>query len=249
MVGMVRSDKAERRKRRKRSHHDHGGWQVESVHYSGRTFGPGVEAASAAEVFAAIQHLPPELDWSAISSRVVPLFERVRPYPPEMPERAQAIVGPGVTVGFGIDFGPAFVAVTPEMVERWSMSVADLAAHAVARLHALAGKLEPSQVHRAPIGDVDVCALQTNLGIGSVLVLAPSELARLFGAEPRLFIAPMRDLLIALPADVDPDFAAWLYDEIASRDPNCLGPRAFAFDGTEVEVRPLGPPLQHLLAG
>jgi hypothetical protein len=246
---MARSQKPNRRKRRKRDERTHGGWEVESIHYSDQTLGPGVESASPAEVFSAIQQLPPHLDWAAVESRVVPLFERVRPYPPEMPERAQAIVAPGVTIGFGLDFGPGFVAITPEMVERWSMSLADLAAHAVARLHVLAGQVKPAQVHRAPVGDVQVSVLQTELGIGSVLVLAPTELARLFGQEPRLFIAPMRDLLIGLPADVDPDFAAWLYEEIANRDPNCLYPRAFAFDGRAVTVMPLGPPLQHLLAG
>jgi len=246
---MGRAGKAERRKRRKSARLPAGGWRVESIHYSDREFGPGVQSASPAEVLAAIAHLSPELDWASVAGQVVPLFERVRPYPADMPERAQAVVAPGVTVGFGIDLGPGFVAITPEMVESWSMSLADLAAHAVARLHALAGQVKPAQIHRAPIGDVDVSALQTNLGIGSVLVLAPSELARLFGAEPSLFIAPMRDLLIALPPDVDLDFAAWLYEEIANRDPNCLYPRAFAFDGRAIRVLPLSPPLQHLLAG
>jgi len=246
---MAKSSKAKRRAKIRQSRSSHGGWEVESIHFSDQTLGPGVQTPSPAEVFAAIQDLPPELDWASVRAHVVPLFERVRPYPPEMPERAQAIVAPGVTVGFGIDFGPGFVAVTPEMVERWSMSVADLAAHAIARLHELAGRVKAGQVHRAPIGNVDVSVLQTNLGIGSVLVLAPSELARLFGPVPRIFIAPMRDLLIALPPDVDPDFAGWLYEEIANRDPNCLYPRAFAFDGSAVTVMPLGPPLQHLLAG
>jgi len=246
---MARSQKSKRRIKGRRGRAAHAGWEVESIHFSDQALGPGVDTPSPADVLAAIQQLPPELDWPSIRAHVVPLFERVRPYPPEMPERAQAIVAPGVTIGFGIDFGPGFVAVTPEMVERWSMSMADLAAHAIARLHELAGRVKAGQVHHAPIGDVDVSVLQTNLGIGSVLVLAPSELARLFGTGPRLFIAPMRDLLIALPADVDAEFAGWLYEEIAMRDPNCLYPRAFAFDGSAVTVTPLGAPLQHLLAG
>jgi hypothetical protein len=246
---MARSHKAKRPRKSRPRVSSRGGWEVESTHFSDRSLGPGVATPSPSEVFAAIQQLPPELDWASVRGHVVPLFERVRPYPPEMPERAQAIVAPGVAVGFGIDFGPGFVAVTPEMVERWSMSIADLAAHAIARLHELADRVTSAQVHHAPIGDIDASVLQTNLGIGSVLVLAPSELARLFGAVPRIFIAPMRDLLIALPPDVDSEFAGWLYEEIATRDPNCLYPRAFAFDGNAVTVMPLAPPLQHLLAG
>jgi len=194
-------------------------------------------------VLAAAERLPPDLDWKAVAPRVIPLFERVRPYPPNMPPRVQAIVAPGVTIGFGIDFGPALLTVSPEIVERWSMSVADLAAHALANLHEVAGTVSPDEVHRGPLGDVDIAALQTRRGIGSVLVLAPTELARIFGPEPALFIAPMRDLLIGLPASADPSLAAWLYDDIASGDPNCLAPRAFLFNGRSITVEPLAVPL------
>jgi hypothetical protein len=128
------------------------------------------------------------------------------------------------------------------MVEGWSMSVGDLAAHALGRLHMLAAKVDRRDVHVGPIGDVEIRAVQTGYGIGSVLVLAPTELVRLFGREPRVFIAPMRDLLIGMPADVDLGFCAWLFDEIARQDPNCLAPRAFVFDGKSVTVQPLAPP-------
>jgi hypothetical protein len=248
MARMAKSDRAARRGRRDRGR-DHSGWRVDGVHYSDRMVGPGVEVPSPADVFAALEQLPPELDWPTVSQRVVPLFERVRPYPPQMPARAQAIVPPGVTIGFGIDLGPGFVAVTPEMVEGWAMSVADLAAHAIARVHSLAAQIQPAQVTGGPVGDVEVSVLQTELGIGSVLVLAPSELARLFGAGPRLFIAPMRDLLVGLPPDVEAEFAAWLYHEIAHADPNCLGPRAFIFDGRGVTVDRLGRDRRDVLAG
>ena len=63
-----------------------------------------------------------------------------------------------------------------------------------------------------------------------MLVLAPSELARIFGDGPSLFIAPMRDLVIALPGDAEPGLAAWLYAEVAADDPNCLAPMAFRFE-------------------
>ena len=219
------------------------GWQMGEVAFSDQRMGPDVTSASPAEVFAAIEQLPPELDWKSVAPRVVPLFERVRPYPRGAPARAQAIVAPGVTVGFGIDIGPAFLTVSPELVESWSLSVADLAAHALANLHAVAGKVDSSEVKRAPLAGVDVDALQTRRGIGSVLVLAPTELGRIFGRQRGLFIAPMRDLLIRFPHDADPELAAWLYEEIASSDPNCLAPRAFLFDGRSVTVEALNAPL------
>lgn len=218
------------------------GWQLAELRFSDQELGPGVVSATPEQVLAAAQQLPPELDWESVATRVIPLFERVRPYPPHMPRRVQAIVAPGVQVGFGIDIGPAFITISPELVESWSMSVADLAAHALANLHALASDVTPSDVVNGPLAEVEVGLLQTNRGIGSVLVLAPTELARIFGDTPAVFIAPMRDLLVRLPADSDPCLAAWLYDDIACRDPNCLTPRAYLFDGRQVTVEALAGP-------
>jgi hypothetical protein len=244
MAGMGRSTKAERRLHREagKKRHRHG-WHLAELTYSEQRLGPGVVSASPAEVLAAMGQLPPQLDWQAVESSIVPLFERVRPYPPNMPTRVQAIVAPGVTIGFGIDVGPAFITVTPELIESWSISVGDLAVHALANLHTLAGKIGANDIERAAFGSMDVVALQTHRGIGSVLVLAPTELARIFGSEPGLFIAPMRDLLIRFPLDADPADAAWLHHEIASADPNCLSPRAFVFDGQSVTVEALLMPL------
>ena len=62
--------------------------------------------------------------------------------------------------------------------------------------------------------------LQTGVGCASAMVLLPDELRRVFGEGAQLLIAPMRDVLISLPPDVDRAFAAWLNDEFASMDPN-----------------------------
>jgi len=241
---MAKSTKAERRSRPKQGHRKlRNGWLVEGLYPSAQANGPGVVTASLDEVMAAFEQLPPDLPWSEIESQVVPLFERVRPYPPNMPTRVQAIVAPGVTIGFGIDVGPAFITVTPELVESWSISVGDLAARALANLHTIAGKVGTGDVERAAFGSTDVVALQTHRGIGSMLVLAPTELARIFGSEPGVFIAPMRDLLMRFALDADPADVAWLYHEIAMADPNCLTPRTFVFDGQSVTVEALLVPM------
>jgi hypothetical protein len=241
---MSKATKAERRWRRKsedRSRHDR--WQLAAISYADQALGPGIVSASPEEVLDAAQRLPPDLDWKSVAVHIVPLFERMRPYPAGSPPRVQAIVAPGVTIGFGIDFGPAFITVSPELIEHWSMSASDLAAHSLANVHTIAGEVSPDEVYRGPLADIEMAALQTNRGIGSVLVLAPTELRRIFGPTPRLFIAPMRDLLIGIPAEAERGLAAWLYDDIASRDPNCLTPRAFLFDGRNVTVEPLEAPL------
>ena len=45
----------------------------------------------------------------------------------------------------------------------------------------------------------------------------------------------MRDLLVALPPD-ELEFAAWLFAEIATDDPNHLPARIFEFDGRAITV-------------
>jgi hypothetical protein len=50
----------------------------------------------------------------------------------------------------------------------------------------------------------------------------------------------MRNLLMAMPVDVDRDYASWLFDEVASEDPNCLAPAAFIVGNGTLAVEPLG---------
>ena len=133
------------------------------------------------------------------------------------------MVPPGVVVGFGIDIGPALMAISADMLTAWGTTLADVAACAIRNVHQRGAGLRPADILRQPVGDVATEALQTGVSIGSTLVIAPSELCRLFGSSDRLFITPMRDLIIGLPPQIDPEFAWWLYFEFASLDPNCLG--------------------------
>jgi hypothetical protein len=64
-------------------------------------------------------------------------------------------------------------------------------------------------------------------------------MARLFGPGPNMFVAPWRDLLIRLPADVDLGFATWLTEELESEDPNALRLEAFEWREGEVRCMPL----------
>lgn len=166
----------------------------------------------------------------------MPLFERVRPLLPDPSERVVSMVPPGIPITMGIDLGPAFAHVTTSMVDAWPVSPADVTAQSLANLLARASSVEPAKVVWGDIDGVPTGWLQTDLGIGSTLVLAPQELGRIFGAEPRLLVAPMRDLLIAVPPD-EVEIAMWLYAEIASQDPNHLHPRLFGFDGRAVTIR------------
>lgn len=211
---------------------------MERVDYSEERMGPHVTGASPAEVLAAFEELPADLPWPCVSSLVLPLFERVRPYPAGYPPHLEAIVPPGLKVSLALDIGPGLLHITSEMLDRWGLSLADLTAIALANLHERASEVQPSEIHHGPLGDVEVRALQTGRGVGSTLVLAPSELSRLFGSVPCLLIAPMRDLIVGLPP-TEHALAAWLFTEIAAEDPNHLQPRAFSWEGGAVRVTPL----------
>jgi hypothetical protein len=50
----------------------------------------------------------------------------------------------------------------------------------------------------------------------------------------------MRNLLISLPISADREFAAWLFDEFAAQDPNCLAPTAFVVGEGQLALEPLG---------
>jgi hypothetical protein len=201
-----------------------------------------MRAASVEEAMAALANMPGGLDWKGAAGVVVPLFQRVRPYPPGFPEGVRHVLPPGISVTFGVDTGPAFVHVTPEVLARWERSIGEVAECALENLHRRAAVVKPASVLRDSVADVPLQALQSGTGSASTFVLVPDELPRIFGSPLGLFIAPMRDLLIELPADVDREFAAWLHAEFSAPDPNCLAPLAFRVASGRLVVEPLGAP-------
>lgn len=200
--------------------------------------GEGIVQAPLEEVLAALTAQGEDLDWATVARNVLPVMPRARPYPGPAPQPLRTLVPPGIMIGFGIDIGPAFMNVNAELLASWGVSIADVTATSLANLHQRAATIRRSAIHRGQIGDCSTEWLQTGVSVGSTLVLAPTELQRLFRA-PRFFITPMRDLIIGFPPDVDRTEPHWLYHEIASLDPNCLGPIGYAFDGVRVVPEPL----------
>src|SRR5438128_707235 len=89
-------------KRPRKVHNDHQraapaterGWAI--VGQESVPLGPGITCASIEEVLAAIEGLDRDLSWGPLQSSVIPLFQRVRPYPVEFPEAVRTIVPPGL---------------------------------------------------------------------------------------------------------------------------------------------------------
>jgi hypothetical protein len=226
----------------RRSPRRYDGWQVARVDVADAPVGPDVATPALTDVLAAFESAPRADDWSAVSKLVIPVIPRVRPHPAGYPTALRTIVPPGVVVGFGVDIGPAFMAVSAEQLALLKITEAELVTQALANLLARAEQIGPSSIVHGAIDGVPVAALQSGLAVGSTLVLVPDQLGRLFGTEPRLFVAPMRDLIIGLPVDVEPDLAAWIFEEFASQDPNCLAPVAYSFDGLAITTGLLGRP-------
>ena len=174
--------------------------------------------------------LPPDLDWAAMSPNLIPILPRRRPMPAEAGEAFRVTLPPGIPTGFGIDIGPAFLVVGASVLASWPVGPADLVAVGLDNLRRRLRSIRPRDLHRDTFQGVPVRILQSGVGCASALVLVPDELERIFGSEGQCFIAPMRDLLISLPADADRELVGWLNDEFASMDPNGLALDAFVFE-------------------
>ena len=202
--------------------------------------GPNVESATPEAVLRALTGLPDDLEFDELADDLVPIFPRLRPWPDTGSEPVRVVLPPGLSVGFGVDIGPAFISVDEGLARRWGHSPLDLTTRALTNLRSRAALVRPRDVVREHIDGVPVRALQTGLGCASTLVLIPDELRRILGAEPSCVIAPMRDLLMAFPADADRDLVAYVRDEIAAQDPNALALEAFVVDADSIRCEALG---------
>jgi hypothetical protein len=142
-------------------------------------------------------------------------------------------------VGFGIDIGPALTMVDANQLERWGVGLDTLAAQALDNVRRLAARCDPRTVVRDAIDDVPVAALTTRHGIAAALLLVPDALPRFFGPGPMLLLAPMRDLVLAIPSGVDRQFAAWLAEEWEAMDPNHLHLGGWRFEAGALSPVPL----------
>jgi len=204
----ARASKAERRANRKEKDR-----RQRDDRLSMRVLGGAMDPELFDRVLAAAQRLDLDAPWSDIDSMVLPILRRIRhPYPPEAAPM-HMFVPPGVWTGFGVDFGPAFTHITARQIEYWGIDHATLLGTALENLRALC-VVEPPRVERIHPDGVETIAIQGQ-GWGSALILVPEVLRPILGERPRLLLAPVRNTLVALPDDVDPEMAFRMWDAIA----------------------------------
>jgi hypothetical protein len=207
--------------------------------YPALDIGNGIIQATPAAVLGALSRLPTDLDWSSVEEMVVPVFARRRPFPFETGTPVRVLLPPGVLTGFGVDIGPAVLHIGEDILATWPVDRDELVERALTNLRELTRRVRPRDVIDERLDGRPMRILQSGEGWASTLVLLEDELARIFGPAPQRFIAPMRDLLISMPASVEPDLAAWLTEELAAMDPNALALESFVLADGQLTCAPI----------
>jgi len=174
------------------------------------------------EVRSALDGLSPDLPWPELRDQLRPVFIRRRPLPPGMTAPVVRRLPPGLDVALGADIGPAFLYVSAPLLDSWSVSETEAFDIALANLRAVIEAERYFEMAYEPIDDVPVWWYQSHGGLASGLLLLEDVIAERYGDQPRLLMAPMRNLLLAAPYDADRAVLTWLRDEISAADPNGL---------------------------
>jgi hypothetical protein len=198
---------------------------------------PAVRTASIEEVMAAFDRLP-DGSWPSMRDLIRPIFHRRRPFPFPM-EFVSRVVPPGVSIGFAADVGPSFAHVHAGMLEDWGIEPDGLTEVAFDNLRRCIRDRTGGTLVREPVDDVPTIAFQSGDGWASTLLLVPDLIDDVLGPGDRLFVAPMRDVLIDLPPGVDVEFATWLTCEFEALDPNALCLEGFLYQGRKLSIVPL----------
>lgn len=206
--------------------------------HEGELLGPGMTRASDAELRAAMERVDPDRPWSQARTAVRPMLPRVRPYPFAV-EPVRTMLRPGILVGFAMDLGPALSIVDQAQLDRWGVTVETVAEQALANVRELAARCNPDRLARQTLAGQPALTLQTGEGVAAAMLLVPETLPRILGPGPLLLLAPMRDLLIGLPATTVQALAAWIAAELESMDPNHLHLGGWLFEAGTVCPVPL----------
>jgi hypothetical protein len=198
-----------------------------------------VVMASLEEVLDALEGVDLDRPWAAIRHQVIPVLPRWRPFPGPADTPVTRTWPPGLEARFGLDIGPAFLYIGSWALEHWAITADELADQAIANVHERVAARRHHPLLTDSVGGLPMTAYQSRDGWASTLLLVPELLVRIFGPEPALVLAPMRDLVIQVPVDADPDLAAWLMEEFSSMDPNGLAVPVLALVDGRLSLAPV----------
>ncbi|MEA2675879.1 MAG: hypothetical protein QOJ81_20 [Chloroflexota bacterium] len=183
---------------------------------------PAIVSPRPDEVRAALEGLSLDLAWPELRDHLRPVFVRRRPLPPGMTAPLIKHMEPGLDVALGADIGPAFLYVSAQLLDSWPLGVDEAFEIALANLRGVIEAERYFELAYEPVDGVPVWWYQSHGGLASGLLLLQDILAERYGDQPRVLMAPMRNLLLAAPYEADREVMGWLRDEIAAADPNGL---------------------------
>ena len=190
------------------------------------------------QVRVALDGLSPDLAWPELRDQLRPVFVRRRPLPPGMTKPLLKRLPPGLDVALGADIGPAFLYISAQLLESWPIDADEAFAIALGNLRGVIEGERHFELNYEPIEGVPVWWYQSHGGLASGLLLLEDILVERYGDQPRLLMAPMRNLLLAAPMDADREVLDWLRDEIAAADPNGLDLPLFALRDGRLTIEP-----------
>src|SRR5512141_1042977 len=129
--------------------------------YPAEDLGNGVEVATAESVMRAVGSLPRDLDWGELAPSVIPVLPRRRPMPPASGQPFRVTLPPGISTGFGIDIGPAFLMIGAQLLAGWPIEPVGLVAQALANLRDRMRPVRSRDLVGMDIEGVPVRVLQT----------------------------------------------------------------------------------------
>lgn len=162
--------------------------------------------------------MPKPVPWAWAEPRLIPLL--AGPYfdPPGEP-LIRSVLPPGIAVTFGIDLGSGILPfVDAPVAERWECTPEQICHSAVTNLARRAARIEPGSVKTGTLSGHLIRLLDTPVGWSSSMLLSPSDLIRLFGAQDQLFLAAGHGTLISMAMDVPSHVARGLVFEYESKE-------------------------------
>jgi hypothetical protein len=198
---------------------------------------PLVTTADVHEVMAAIEAVDLEAPWEEMAPRLRPALPRRRPLPPGTGDLPTQDFAPGIRITLGLDIGPAMLFVGHDQLAAWGVTAEQAFRRAISNIRVRVRLRRQFALLHEPICGVPTVAFQSRDGWASALLLLPEELERVFGQRSGVILAPMRDLLLLMPLDVEPDLAHVILEEFARVDMNALDvPPIGLLDGSLTRV-------------
>ena len=195
------------------------------------TQGPGedlIAVADVAEVMAAIEALDLGAPWGDVAPDLRLALPRRRPLPPGTDDLPSQVYAPGITAVLALDIGPALLFVRREQLAAWGVSADHAFRRARANVQDRVARRRPVALVHEWICGTPALAFHSREGWAATLLLLPDLLCGVLGDRDGIILAPMRDLVIRLPLDADPELVTKILEEFARADLNALDLPPFA---------------------